>query len=84
MIGFDNAHRVRGQRSQTEPGIGAPGIDAYDHWHRTGKDKGRAYKFTTADVLLADFFAEVRRVLGERGISDEVVGTGTIADRRPQ
>jgi hypothetical protein len=29
--------------------------------------------FTTADQLLADFFAEARRVLEERGISDAVV-----------
>jgi hypothetical protein len=32
-----------------------------------------AYAFTTADQLLADFFAEVCRVLDECGISDAVV-----------
>lgn len=47
--------------------------DEHDHWHRTGDDPGRPYVFTTADQLLADFFAEVGRVLRERGISDAVV-----------
>jgi len=35
-------------------GIGASGA-AYDHWHRTEKDKGRPYNFTTATQLLDDF-----------------------------
>jgi hypothetical protein len=47
----------------------------HDHWHRSGDDPGRPYAFTTADQLLADFFAEVGRVLEERGISDAVVST---------
>jgi predicted transcriptional regulator len=34
---------------------------AYDHWHRTEKDKGRPYNFTTAIQLLDDFWKEVRR-----------------------
>lgn len=29
-------------------------------------------RFRDADTLLADFFREVRRILGERGISDVV------------
>ncbi len=71
LVGFDNAHGVppRGSRFRRAG-------DAHDHWHRTGDDAGRPYVFTTADRLLADFFAEVRRVLDERGISDAVVGTG--------
>lgn len=46
---------------------------AVDHWHRVRGDEGRPYAFRDADTLLADFFREVRRVLGERGLSDEVV-----------
>ena len=44
-----------------------------DHWHRGEGDEGRPYKFESADKLLADFFSEVRRILTERGISEEVV-----------
>jgi hypothetical protein len=47
--------------------------DAHDHWHRTMNDPGRPYVFTTVDQLLADFFAEVRRVLGELGIDETVI-----------
>ena len=36
-------------------------------------DPGQAYRFSTADQLLADFFAEVRRVLGELGIDETVI-----------
>jgi hypothetical protein len=43
-----------------------------DHWHRMEGDRGRPYHFESADKLLADFFAEVHRVLAERGISQEV------------
>ena len=68
LIGFDNAHAVAGQalrKRRTRL--------AHDHWHRGFGDIGRPYKFSTADQLLADFFAEVRRVLAERGVSDSVV-----------
>ena len=44
-----------------------------DHWHRTEDDKGRPYKFVDAETLVTDFFREAYRVLGERGISIEVV-----------
>ena len=68
LVGFDNAHRVAPPGSRfRQPS------DEHDHWHRTGDDPGRPYAFTTADQLLADFFAEVARVLRERGISDAVV-----------
>ena len=52
----DNAHAVdegdRGYRRKRA---------AYDHWHRTEKDTGRPYSFTTAAQLLDDFWKEVRR-----------------------
>ncbi len=68
LIGFDNAH-------------GAPAVGlrfkhrsaASDHWHRTENDPGKPYEFSDADALLQDFFREVRRVLGERGIAETVV-----------
>jgi hypothetical protein len=76
LIGFDNAHRAAPLGSRFRPaGSG------HDHWHRSGDDPGRPYAFTTAEQLLADFFTEVRRVLAERGISDDVVST---SDRRPR
>ena len=70
LVGFDNAHRV----SPLASGYSRAKIES-DHWHRTGDDPGRPYAFTTADQLLADFFAEARRVLSEWGISEDVVGT---------
>lgn len=75
LVGFDNAHRA-----PPRGGYGRTQVEN-DHWHRTGDDPGRPYAFTTADQLLADFFAEVRRVLNERGISEEVVGT---SDRKEE
>jgi hypothetical protein len=74
LVGFDNAHRAPPLGSR----FGRAGGE-HDHWHRTADDSGRPYAFTTADQLLADFFTEVRRVLNERGVSDNVVGT---SDRR--
>ena len=75
LIGFDNAHGppTQGLRRQirTRPA---------DHWHRMEGDKGRAYRFESADKLLADFFAEVHRVLAERGITDEVLGVSEASD----
>lgn len=37
----------------------------HGHWHRGGSDPGRPYTFTSADQLLADFFTQVRRALGD-------------------
>ena len=64
LIGFDNAHDVppRGSRFKRRG-------KTTDHWHRTEKDTGRPYAFKTAERLLDDFFDEVERVLGERGVS---------------
>lgn len=69
LIGFDNAHRAPragGRYKRRTP--------ATDHWHRRENDLGRPYAFRDADTLLQDFFREVRRVLGERGIPETVIG----------
>lgn len=39
---------------------------AHDHWHRDETDKGRPYKFTTAERLVSDFFDDIERILKER------------------
>jgi hypothetical protein len=65
-VRFDNAHAAdkgRGYRRKRA---------AYDHWHRTEKDKGRTYNFTTAIQLLDDFWREVRRTLDEKGIPNDL------------
>jgi hypothetical protein len=69
LIGFDNAHGVPalGSRFKKRPAVN-------DHWHRTETDPGKPYAFQDADMLLQDFFREVRRVLNERGISETVLG----------
>jgi len=67
LIGFDNAHAV------SAPGSRPKRAAANDHWHRTESDPGRPYDFKDADKLLEDFFREVRRVLTEHGISEEVI-----------
>jgi hypothetical protein len=64
---FDNAHGVaernRGYRQKRM---------AYDHWHRTGKDKGRPYNFTTVIRLLDDFWLEVKRIFDEKDIPHDL------------
>ncbi|MGH7056800.1 MAG: toxin-antitoxin system TumE family protein [Acetobacteraceae bacterium] len=66
-VRFDNAHAIdeknRGYRRKRL---------AYDHWHRTPKDKGRPYNFTTAAQLLDDFWQEVKRMLDETGIPNDL------------
>ncbi len=68
LVGFDNAHSVSGstgrfkRRNLTR-----------DHWHRTEDDEGRPYAFRDAEGLISDFFAEVERVLKERGVLFDVV-----------
>jgi hypothetical protein len=64
LLGFDNAHAVSRSKG------GTPG---HDHWHRNEKDEGRPYRFTDADTLLADFEAEIVRVLDERGVVYSVI-----------
>jgi hypothetical protein len=65
LLGFDNAHGLRGKRSRK----GTP----YDHWHRTDHDPGRPYVFENAEQLLDDFFDEAERILRERGIDSTVI-----------
>ena len=67
LVRFDNAHAVdeggRGYRRKRA---------VYDHWHRTEKDEGRPYNFTTVAQLLDDFWKEVRRALNEKGIPNDL------------
>lgn len=76
LMGFDNAHGVAPvgshfSKRQTEA----------DHWHRTEDDEGRPYVFIDAATLIMDFFAEVARVLKERGIPVNVVETEQKTER---
>ena len=66
-VRFDNAHAVEwpGGRFVTAP-------EAYDHWHRTEHDPGRPYAFTTATQLLDDFWREVKRVMNEKEIPNDL------------
>jgi len=68
LVGFDNAHGVlaKGSRFKPKP-------PASDHWHRTETDQGRPYQFKDAETLIDDFFDEIERVLGKRGIGTTVV-----------
>ncbi len=68
LVGFDNAHGVSATGSKFKRK--AP---ASDHWHRTEDDPGRPYQYKDAETLIDDFFDEVERVLGERGIGMTVV-----------
>lgn len=61
LLGFDNAHPVR--RSH---GPGGRSRIACDHRHRM--DATRPYHFTDAAKLLEDFWAEVDRLLKEKGV----------------
>jgi predicted metal-dependent hydrolase len=48
------------------------GSAAFDHWHRDENDRGRPYAFTTATKLLEDFWAQVKRVMDEKGIPNDL------------
>jgi hypothetical protein len=75
LVGFDNAHDVPAKSSRfTRRGR------TTDRWHRTQEDPGRPYRFTDAETLIDDFFNEVERTLGDRGVGLEV--TRTEASRR--
>jgi hypothetical protein len=61
LVGFDNAHRVRGQS-----GPGGKTKAAYDHRHRL--KAVQPYEYLDADTLLADFWKTVDAVLREKGV----------------
>jgi hypothetical protein len=61
LMGFDNAHAVKG-RSGPGGKIGT----AFDHKH--GQKAVRAYPYKDAATLLADFWSAVDAVLREKGI----------------
>ncbi len=61
ILGYDNAHAVKPPGRYKFAGTRLP----YDHRHRHVSDKGVPYAFRDAYQLLADFFAEVDRVLKE-------------------
>jgi hypothetical protein len=66
-VRFDNAHAV-----ERPGGRFMKGPEAYDHWHRTETDQGRPYAFTTATQLLDDFWREVKRVMNEKEIPNDL------------
>ena len=61
LVGFDNAHPVRGQS-----GPGRKTRVAYDHRHRL--KAVRPYEYRDAETLLADFWKTVDAVLREKGV----------------
>lgn len=67
LLGFDNAHAVPTQGNHF---VERP--MAADHWHRTHDDRGRPYRFESAEKLTVGFFNEVERKLDELGIPFEV------------
>jgi hypothetical protein len=66
-VRFDNAHAV-----PRAGGRFVRGPQAHDHWHRTETDPGRPYTFTSAMQLLDDFWREVKRVLAEKDIPNDL------------
>ena len=66
-VHFDNAHAV-----DQPGGRFVKGKVAYDHWHRSEGDPGRPYAFTTAMQLLDDFWREVKRLMAEKGIPNDL------------
>ena len=61
IVGFDNAHSVKGQY-----GPGAKTRAAYDHKHRL--KAVRPYDYQDAATLLADFWKTVDAVLRAKGV----------------
>jgi len=61
IMGYDNSHAVKPPKKFKFAGQ----RHTYDHMHRHVADKGVPYEFKDAHQLLADFFAEVDRVLKE-------------------
>jgi Family of unknown function (DUF6516) len=61
LVGFDNAHSVRESR-----GPGGKSRGPADHRHRM--ETVRPYRFKDAATLLEDFWAEVDKLLKEKGV----------------
>ncbi len=61
LVGFDNAHAVRESR-----GPGGKSRGPLDHKHRM--ETIRPYRFKDAGTLLEDFWAEVDKLLQEKGV----------------
>jgi len=61
LVGFDNAHPVRESR-----GPGGKIRGPVDHRHRM--ETVRPYRFKDAATLLEDFWAEVDKLLKEKGV----------------
>jgi hypothetical protein len=62
LVGFDNAHAVKGQS-----GPGGAARTAFDHKHRLRTI--RPYEYRDAAALLADFWTEVDAVCREKGVT---------------
>lgn len=63
ILGYDNSHAVD---MATGPARRSKRPSAFDHIDRRGK-ASVPYEFTTPFQLVADFFAEVERILKEEG-----------------
>lgn len=61
LIGFDNSHPVRESR-----GPGGRSRGPLDHKHRL--ETVRPYRFKGATTLVEDFWAEVDKILTEKGV----------------
>ena len=61
IMGFDNAHAPKSRKRGKFKGR----IVAYDHRHKSSKDRGTPYAFSSAQQLLEDFFNEVNRIMQE-------------------
>lgn len=61
ILGYDNAHGIKPPKKFKYAGR----ILTHDHRHRHHGDKGQPYEFQSAHQLLADFFADVDRILKE-------------------
>jgi len=57
VFGMDNAHAVKSSRKRI-----AGKRYAYDHVHRTAKDKGSPFLLENAEELLTRFYDEIAKV----------------------
>ena len=61
VFGMDNAHAIKPPKKGKYTGR-----LVYDHIHRTPRDKGYPYEFTSASQLLQDFFEKMDEAIAER------------------